>query len=68
MSNSAIHCPFCDATKAAGLGLVVYEASTLVEYRCTGCGELFFCCDRREQALVPIGADADSASEHLLSV
>ena len=58
MSN-AIHCPLCNATKPAGLGLVVYEQSALLECRCRGCGEIFFASDRREEALVQLAKNND---------
>ena len=54
MPKSAIHCPFCNAQKAIGLGLVVFEQSPLVQYRCGGCNELFFLTDQREQKLTQI--------------
>lgn len=56
MPNSAIHCPLCNATKASGLGLVVYDQTALVQYRCRHCGELFFAGDRRDDELVQLRA------------
>jgi hypothetical protein len=63
MSNSPVHCPLCNATKPAGLGLVVYDGSALVEFRCKQCGELFACADQREQELVQLSADSDEDTD-----
>jgi len=54
MPKSVIHCPLCDAQKVIGLGLVVFEQSALVQYRCGGCNELFFLTDQRNQKLTQI--------------
>jgi len=63
MSNSPVHCPLCNATRPAGLGLVVYDGSALVEYRCKQCGELFACGDRREQELVQLNTGNEEGSD-----
>lgn len=61
MTKKTIYCPLCNAKKVHGLGLVIYESSALVEYRCRVCGELFFMPDQRERETVQTAAD-DSAS------
>jgi hypothetical protein len=65
MSNSPVHCPLCNATKPAGLGLVVYDGSALVEYRCKQCGELFACADQRGQELVQLSADSEEDTDRI---
>lgn len=66
MSNSPIHCPLCNTKKVSGLGLVIYEQSALVEYRCRGCGELFFLADQRGQLPVQTSEQNTSSSDHVL--
>jgi hypothetical protein len=48
-----IHCPLCNATEVDGQGLVILEGAPLVQYRCKGCGELFFQADRRTETQTP---------------
>ncbi|MDB6060821.1 MAG: hypothetical protein JWM78_924 [Verrucomicrobiaceae bacterium] len=52
MKAAAIHCPRCNTSKVNGQGLVIYENSPLVQYRCRDCGELFFLPDQRTNELI----------------
>lgn len=47
--SMGMHCPYCDETRVAGLGLVLLSGAPLVQYRCERCGELFFVSDRRTE-------------------
>lgn len=61
MSNS-IHCPLCNTKKVMGLGLVIYEQSALVQYKCCDCSELFFLPDQRGQLPTQIAEQSDQVS------
>lgn len=47
MTSNGTHCPFCNGTKVAGMGMVIFHNAALVQYRCLVCGERFFQPDKR---------------------
>lgn len=49
-----MHCPYCDATSVAGIGLVLLAGEPLVQCRCQRCGALFFAADRRGDRLLQL--------------
>lgn len=44
---SPVHCPYCNGTHVAGMGMVIFHKAALVQYRCVRCGERFFQPDKR---------------------
>lgn len=46
-NNSVKHCPLCNGTAVSGQGAARIDGNTVVQYRCRGCGELFFGDDKR---------------------
>lgn len=55
--NSPRHCPLCNGTAINGQGAVHMDGSTLVQYRCRGCGELFFGPDKRGSTATGVQED-----------
>jgi hypothetical protein len=53
--NGPRHCPLCNGTAINGQGAVHMDGSTLVQYRCRGCGELFFGPDKRGSSAASTG-------------